>query len=178
MSTGTNEIATSDSAGKDVTTPKHHDTAMKFRDYMGQRAETEGAQVSYDIAARNVHNLMDVAGKADATEEDIWNADTMEMVSGQDLIDVEQKIVKYTVHPAGSEYDNPWGIYIVVTAYRLEDGEELTWNTGAIGIISKLRAFEARGMLPIDGVIRGIKASSGTVLKLAPVPKRAVQVKA
>jgi hypothetical protein len=171
MTSSTNDVANITDAGKGV--DKKKTTADNFRKYMGARAESEGANVAYEIAIGNVAAVMDAAETG--TEDDIWDADTMDMVSGQDLIDVELQINSFTVHKAGDEYENPWGIYIVVNSNRLSDGEEIIWNTGAINVIGKLRAFEAREMLPIQAVIKGIPASKGTVLKLARVPKRAVQ---
>ncbi len=142
----------------------------RFKDYMQQRAAIDGANLAYDVAAAQVDKILTADG-----EEAIWEADALDQVAGRDLIDVEQRIFYYTVHKSNrSDFETPWGVFVMVHAARLADGEEVIWNTGAPLIISKLRALEAGGFLPADAVIRGTPSSNGTVLKLRPVPKRAV----
>lgn len=145
----------------------------RFKKYMHNRAAIEGANMAYDVAANQIDKIMQAADSGDV--QAIWDADDMPILNGQDLQDVEQRITGFTVHESTNDaFENPWGIFIIVQAQKLSDGEEIVWNTGAALLISKLRAFEAVGAFPLDAVIKGTKAGKGTVLKLAPVPVRAV----
>lgn len=145
----------------------------RFIKYMQDRAETTGNQSDrgFDIAAGQMDKIL-----AAETIEDIWDADEGGMISGQDLVDVEQRVREFVVlRSEREEFDTGLGVYLVVSAVRLADGLAIVWNTGASGLIAKLRALEAKNALPVDCVIKGIQTNSGnTVLKLRPVPKRAV----
>jgi hypothetical protein len=161
---------------KDVATKDAGTVALRpyerFVQYMQERAEIQNNdERSFNVSAQ----LMDKILSAE-TMEDIWEADEGGMVAGRDLIDVEQVVRGYVVmKTTRDDFDNPLGVYVVVDAVRLEDGTEFVWNTGAAGIVAKLRAFEAMDGFPLECVIRGIRTSSGyDVLKLRPVPKRSV----
>ena len=141
-----------------------------FIEYMQRRAEIESANNSFDVAS----TMMDKIFTATSAEE-IWDADEGGLTSGQNIKDVEMRIESFKVLTSNRpDFDNGLGVYIIVDAVRLSDGEKIIFNTGAAGIIAKLRAFEAKGMLPLECVIRGTVAGNGEVLKLRPVPKRVI----
>jgi len=142
----------------------------KFLEYLGHRADVDGANNTFDVAA----GMMDKIFNA-STAEEIWDADEGGLLAGQNLKDVEQEIKGFKVLRSNrADFDNGMGVYIIVDATRLDTGEDIVWNTGAPGLIAKLRAFEAMNLLPIRGVIRGQLAGNGEVLKLRPIPSRAV----
>ena len=165
---GTSEVDTTVKTGtivKGGTSPTD-----RFKEYMQQRAELDGSTLAYDVAANQVDKIM----SAEGTE--IWDADNLDQIGGRDLVDIEMTIQSYTVHKSTrADIQTPWGVFIMVHATRLENGEELVFNTGAPLIMSKLRALEAAGMLPCDAVIKSFTAGNGDVLKLRPVPKRVVR---
>lgn len=109
------------------------------------------------------------------TETEIWDADEGGTVSGQDMVDIELEIQDFVVLKSGDEYDATLGVYVNITAIRLDTAETVIINTGADKIVTKLAVFKARGMLPIGGVIRGVKTANGTMLKLRPLPPRALR---
>jgi hypothetical protein len=172
MSTDNGTVQVITSAGKEAA---NRAAADGFKEYMIQRAELEGEGLAFEIASGQVAKILDAANSDN--ESDLWDADELDMLNGMDMTDVEQRVNSFTVHKATGEVENPWGVFIVVQATRLSDGADVTWNTGAISVVSKLRAFEARGMFPLPCVIRGTKSGKGTVLKLRPIPVRAVQAK-
>lgn len=168
--------STGDNAAVDTVTTGHivktgPTPTDRFKEYMQERAVIDGASLAYDVAANQVDKIMSAT-----TEAEIWDADNLDQIGGRDLVDVEQNIQYYTVHKtARADIDNPWGVFVMVHATRLDTGEDLVWNTGAPLVMSKLRALEAAGMLPADAVIKGFVAGQGTVLKLRPVPKRVIK---
>lgn len=145
---------------------KPHD---QFAEYLARRAENDGATRGYEVASNQMDKLLTAE-----TEQEIWDADEGGTVNGQDMIDVELNIRGFKVAVSSDEYEATLGVYILIDAVRLDNGEEVIVNTGAPLIITKLRMFEAREMLPVNGVIRGTKARNGTVLKLRPLSARAV----
>jgi hypothetical protein len=153
---------------KDGTTlaPKPHE---RFIGSLMARAEREGQTLGRDVSLSQIDKVLQAE-----TEEDVWNADEGGTVSGQDMIDVEMQILSITVAPSSDEYDATLGVFINIKAIRLDTGDEIVVNTGADKIITKLVKFESMGLLPIEGVIRGVKTRNGTMLTLRPLPKRAV----
>jgi hypothetical protein len=155
-------------AVKDGTTlaPKPH---QRFINSLMARAEREGETLGRDVSLSQIDRILSAE-----TEEDVWNADEGGTVSGQDMIDVEMRMVSFTVAPSSDEYDATLGVFINIKAIRLDTGEDIVVNTGADKIVTKLVKFETMGLLPIDGVIRGVKTRKGNMLMLRPLPKRAV----
>jgi hypothetical protein len=96
-------------------------------------------------------------------------------------VDVEQRVNSFSVHESGDAFNAPLNHYVIVQATRLSDGTPLVWNTGAPLVIGKLRWLEAAeklGSAEADCVVRGTDTPKGTVLKLKPIPARAVTVTA
>lgn len=170
-------MASKDENGKtaEVSAETQTGTAVKVRestrfvDYLDARAGLDGEGRAFEVASSQLDKILTAE-----TEEEAWDADEFESVAGRDLVDVEQRVLGFTVHKSSGELNAPLGVFIQVQSQRLSDGEEFTWNTGAPLIIGKLRWFEAAQKLPVECVIKGTDTAKGTVLKLKPVPKRAV----
>lgn len=160
--------AMSDIETRDNFTPtiKPHE---RFLASLKRRAEVEGARLGQDVSQSQMDKILTAE-----TEQEIWDADEGGTFSGQDMEDVELEIQSFTVAPSSEQYDASLGVYINIKATRLDTGEEVIINTGADKIITKLAVFEAKGMLPILAVIKGIPTPNGKMLKLRPVPRRAV----
>jgi hypothetical protein len=141
----------------------------RFIAYMQRRAESEGSQLGAEVSASQMDKILTAE-----TEEEIWDADEGGTFSGQDMIDIELMIQSFTVAPSSDEFEAALGVYANIKATRLDTGEEVIVNTGADKIITKLRMFEQKGLLPIGGVIKAVKTPKGSMLKLRPLPKRAV----
>lgn len=145
--------------------------AESFIQYLERRAVKDNENRSFDVAYQQVSNIL-VA----ETLEAMWDADERESVGGRDLVDVEQRIVSFTVHPSSEKYTTALGHYMQVSTVRLATGEEFTWDTSAPLLMGKLRWLEAHDELPCECVIKGTDAPGGTVLKLRPIPARAIKV--
>lgn len=146
---------------------------QRFIQSLQRQAEDNAATHGREVSVNQIDKILTAE-----TEEEIWNADEGGTLSGQDMIDVEMEIQDYVVLPSGDEYDATLDVYINITAVRLDTGEEVIVNTGADKIITKLAVFKARGMLPIGAVIKGVPTRKGTMLKLRPLPNRAVRATA
>jgi len=142
--------------------------------YLSRRAEADQGTRAYDVAAAQLEKIL-----AAETEDEFWDASDYTSLGGRDLEDVEQRILSFTVHVSDSdEFDAALGHFIMVNAQKIEDGEELIWNTQSPLIIGQLRWMEAKGLLPYDCVIKGTRARKGRVIKLRPLAKRPVQASA
>lgn len=163
--------------GQEVTTPAANGNGdgeivtvrpyEKLTAFLARRAEVDGEGRGFEIASKQIDKILTAE-----TDEEIWDADAAGTVNGQDMMDVEMQVrgVKYA--PSSDEYDAPLGVYAIIDAIRMDTGEEAVVSTGAPLVITKLRAFEARGKFPLGCVIKGTKAAKGTVLKLRPLPVR------
>lgn len=140
----------------------------KFTQSLQRRAEREGALLGAEVSESQRDKILTAQ-----TEAEIWDADEGGTFSGQDMIDVELEFQSIKIAPSSDEYDASLGVYANITAMRLDNGEIVIVNTGADKIITKLIMFESKGMLPVEGVIKGIKTPKGTMLKLRPLPRRA-----
>lgn len=121
------------------------------------------------------------------TPEEFWDADEKSVVNAQDMIGKEMLV--RTFHVRRGKADDPSkpmenvyrdssgvGLYLDVDCVLLENGEEIVFNTSAKFLVAKFIQAERLGMFPLECVIQGIDLGGGqTVLKLRPVPKRAVQ---
>jgi hypothetical protein len=139
--------------------------------YLQRRAEADEGSRAYDVAASQLEKIL-----AAEDENEFWEASDYTSLGGRDLEDVEQTINSFTVHVADNdEFDAALGHYVMVNASKIEDGEELIWNTQSPLIIGQLRWLEAKNLLPYPCVIKGTKARKGRVIKLRPLSKRPVQ---
>jgi hypothetical protein len=150
-------------AGKDVS------KVTTLVEYLSERAEAESSDRAYQVAASQLERIL----SAD-TEEEFWDATTYVSTGGRDLEDVEMSVKSFSVHKGTDQFNSPLGHFIMVQAARLDNGAEFVWNTGSPLIIGQLRWLEAKQKLPADLVIKGTPTANGTVLKLRPVPTRAV----
>jgi hypothetical protein len=160
------ETGMTDSTPGTIITVKPH---QRFVESLQRQAEANALVHGAEVSLSQVDRILTAE-----TKQDIWDADEGGTVSGQDMIDVELEIRDYTVLPSSDEYDTTLGVYVNIQAVRLDTGEEIIVNTGADKIITKLAAFKAKGFLPIGAVIRGVSTRGGTMLKLRPLPPRAV----
>lgn len=154
----------------EITTLKPHE---QFIAYLGRRADSEKVNRAHDVAASQIDRILQAE-----TEEEIWNADEGGVVSGQDMEDVELLIRGFGVAKSDDKFDTDLGHYVLIDAVRLDDGADVIVNTGSSLIITKLRMFEVRDLFPIEAVIKGQPTSNGgRLLRLRPVPKRAIVAK-
>jgi len=153
-------------ANGEVVPAKPHEKLMEF---LARRAEVDGVNRSFEVASMQVDKILSAT-----TDQEIWDADEKGTSNGQDMTDVELLVQEVKYAKTSEEYDADLGVYAIISAIRLDTGEEVVIATGAALVIAKLRAMEARGKFPLECVIRGTKAGNGTVLKLRPLAKRVV----
>lgn len=127
-------------------------------------------------------------GNSRAVSEDITTqilaAETMEEVTEiqsrgmpsakNDMQDIEMAIVDFEVHAGDPDFEeNSLGFYLVVDAYRLENGEPIRFTVGSGNIVASLWKARELGRLPYECVIYSKKARGPLFIK--PVAKRAVK---
>lgn len=123
-----------------------------------------------------------------STEEEMWDSDELDQTGGRDLADIEQSILEYSVkYSASGDSDiksafvdsRGRGMYLLIRSARLDNGEEFVWNTSAPLLVGKVLWLADHGKLPAQVVIRSTELGGGKkLLKLKPIPKRAVQSEA
>lgn len=151
---------------------------------MSLEAEIDQAETSeYGGTEATIDRIMS------ASEDEIWDAGDLANIGGRNLVDVEQTVYDFTVRwssgnttPDGEQIESKFrdgngrGMYLLVRSKRLDNGEEIVWNTSAPDIVPKLIRFRDLGNFPLSCVIRGTDLGGGrTYLRLKPVPKRVVQ---
>lgn len=168
------------------------DRMEQFHASMRQRAADEGnnaQEIREAISAHNADQIFSAAENPNATAEDILNAGASGAVQGRDAVGLEVRINGFRVDESTrQDLEGTNGYYVTCDSVvlggpeetlrklGLDVGDEFALQTGADGIIFKLRALEMRGMLPVDVLIWGITTQAGnTVLRLKPVPRRVAQ---
>lgn len=158
----------------------HSMFARLVRD-LSSRAEIDAAESRGDeVTITAVEKILSAAETGDETA--IWEAGEFLNIGGRDLVDIEMEIVSFTVK-FGNRDDidsvfvdaNDRKFFLLLTSVRLDNGEEIIWNTSAPDILAKVIAFERAGKLPLRCKITAIPLGGGkTFLRLKPVPKRVV----
>lgn len=158
--------------------------ADAFRAFMLQRAQESNARDrGREVMDAQLERIITAAeGPDDAA---LWDADMGGALQGRDIEGLWVRIHDLeSVLSTRDDLDNTNGWYVqmnvtciggpaeVLTRNGLAIGASFVLQTGAELIAGKVRAWEARGQLPVDGVILGATTSSGnTVLRLGRVPE-------
>ncbi|SRR6266496_559036 len=145
----------------------------KLADYLQTRAHSDSEEESVGSGMEGIAEKVLAA----TTLEELWDADEGGMPDGRDMADVEQRIIEFEVRTSNDPDKAKamlGGTFLVVRSAKLEDGEEVIWNTSAPLLVTKIIQAERLDKLPLDCVIRATDLGGGkAVLKLRPVPKRA-----
>lgn len=152
----------------------------RFSQYLLDRADREngdGADPA-DVTASLTERILSAQ-----TEDEIWDADEGATVRLDSFIgcELEFKPGWRPIRSKNEDFKSAFGAFIIGQAVIIassrndyKPGEQVTYNTGAAGVIAKLRAFEALELLPKKALVKGVETNSGnTVLKLARPARRA-----
>jgi hypothetical protein len=156
----------------------------KFHAYMLDRAKTtdnRGAEIMHDQAARIL---------SATTQDEIWDADTGGTVQCRDVPGLMVEITGFEpVVSNRTDIENSAGYYLsmhatvlggpdeILTRNGLQVGQEIALQTGAWLLMTKVRAMEAGGFLPMRTLLKDFPTQSGnTVLKFARMPRIAQTV--
>jgi hypothetical protein len=146
------------------------------------RMAVEATQEDPEFGSPTVTSMLKILDAS--TEEEMWEADELGQTGGRDLVDVEMEIRAYQVKwSERGDIDSPFRdresgrkMYLLIKSAKLENGDEIVWNTSAPLLVGKILWLADREMLPCQAVIRGTDLGAGqALLKLKPIPKRAVQ---
>jgi hypothetical protein len=111
----------------------------------------------------------------------MWDADEGGVPNGKDVAGIFQRINSYRVAESTREdiEKGILGVFVFIDATNLQNGQPMPWQTGATGIISKLRWLESKDLLgtpAADCYVKEVPTQGGnTLLKLRPMPKAALQ---
>jgi hypothetical protein len=172
------------------------DRMEDYRAYMLRRAQDDGNDskgLAQAISARNMTAIFYAE-----TEDAIWAAGTGGAVQGRDAVGLELEIHGFRPVVSTRVFDGEdevtrKGYYVscdavviggpadVLRKLDVNIGDEIAFQTGADDVEYRLRAFEVRGFLNpaenkfIKARVKGIETASGnTLLKLEPIPVRAM----
>jgi hypothetical protein len=151
----------------------------KFHAYMLDRARTADNR-SGEIMRDQTERILTAQ-----TEDEIWDADTGGTIQCRDVPGLMVEIRSYEpVISNRTDIENSSGYYLsmdatvlgalnddVLTRNGLHVGQDIALQTGAWLLMSKVRAMEAGGYLPMRTLIKDYTTQSGnTVLKFARMP--------
>ena len=151
----------------------------RFTAFLQREAETNKGQAGDELTANAVDAILTAE-----TEDDIWDADKMGLVALKDLVGAEIEIRDYKVLPSNNaEMRNKFGVFaildiVMLAEFRdlgLQPGDVVMANTGVETVIAKLQAFRAKEISPVRAIVQGIPASEGVMVRLRPIPRRAVK---
>jgi hypothetical protein len=161
--------------------------AERFQQYALARALDTSGNRGTEVMASQMDRILDAAERDNVTEKEIWDADAGGTVQARDVPGLEVEIHDLSfVASNRDDIENNKGYYasmsatvlggpeVTLTRAGLEIGVDIVLQTGADLIITKVRAFQAREMLPVKAVVTATRTSSGNdVLRIRPLPKRA-----
>lgn len=161
-----------------ITAPKAFD---KFKEALASEA-TLSASFSDEDKALITEQVVESMIKADSLEEAIQAQDAG-LISGQQLVDLEQEIQGFDV-VTSSKPDAPLGHYLRCSSIALMEfnaggvmltpGEEFQWAVGASNVVTLLMKARSLGRLPLEIVLKEKKTEGDkALLLLRLVPKRA-----
>jgi hypothetical protein len=154
-----------------IVAPNATQRMERFADFMKQRATVEDNASTPEDALEFTASVAEKILNAKTVEE-IWDADESVSVNGTDMIDVPQVITSIEVKQGqDATIANPLfgGTYLLVHCTRLSDNEEVTWNTSATGLVSKLVAFERKDAFPLRCMVKNVGTDAKQILKLRPL---------
>lgn len=169
---GSGEVETTGTAGQVA-------TQQAFRQLLQKMALTASMDREDGNSVSSQVNSVEAILNAE-TEEEMWEADERGPLGGRNLPDVEQEIFDFTVkYSRDAEMQTIFvtedgkRMYLMVSARRLDTGEEIVWNTSAPLIVAKIFWLDQRNKFPYPCVIRATDLGGGkAVLKLKPVVAR------
>jgi hypothetical protein len=142
------------------------------------------------LAAHNDEENKDsvTAGQVDkilAAEsiEDVWDADEGGLYALKDLVGMELEIRSAKDLPSKDETKrNLFGTWLLLECAVLTEnrklglliGDVIMVNTGVPQVIAKIKALQGKGVDPIQFLVQGIPSSSGEMVRLRPIPTRAI----
>lgn len=164
--------------------------AERLRQYVMARAAEGNPNRAAEVMDSQLDRILMATEDGDA--DAIWDADAGGTIQGRDIAGLEVRIYNLEfVRSTRADIVSKTGAYAsmdatvlggpreVLQRTGLSLGDDFVLQTGAELFWCKIRAFEARQMLPMDGVVVGIETAGGnTVIKFGRMPERTVPASA
>jgi hypothetical protein len=142
------------------------------------------------LAAQNDESNKDIvtSGQVDKiltaeTIEDVWDADEGGMYALKDLVGMELELLSAKDLPSKDETKrNLFGTWLLMECGVLTEnkklglpiGDVIMVNTGVPTVIAKIKALQGKGVNHIQFMVQGIPSGAGEMVRLRPIPNRAV----
>jgi hypothetical protein len=119
--------------------------------------------------------------------EDVWDADEGGLYALKDLVGMEFELRSAKTLPSKDPTKaNLFNVWLLLELTALSEnrklgipaGEVLMVNTGVPQVIAKIKALQGLGVQPIQFMVQGVPSSSGEMVRLRPIPSRAIQAEA
>lgn len=110
------------------------------------------------------------------TLEEALEAQDSGLPSSKTLVGKELSITDFVVCESGGQFDNGLGHYFLIEATLLETGEQILFSSGAPNIMTIVWKVRQANRFPYECKIEGSPTKNGELLRLKPLPKRAVRV--
>lgn len=116
--------------------------------------------------------------------EDVWDADEGGMYALKDLVGMELELRSAKDLPSKDETKrNLFGTWMLMECTALVEnrklgipaGDVLLINTGVPVVIAKIKALQGKGVDPIQFIVQGVPSTSGEMVRLRPIPSRALK---
>jgi hypothetical protein len=167
MSEG-NEVARTDETSGEVRIRPHE----RFATYLQERAQVEQEIVAKELTASQLDAIL----TATTPEELDAAMEVAELVSLKDLEDgTEIQINGFHVAPGNRpEFTNTLGVWAVIEAQMIENGQQVNLDTGVERVIGYLRMCEHLDRFPVKVRVVKTVTGKGEMITLLPLRKRAV----
>lgn len=96
--------------------------------------------------------------------------------SGKDMVGIEQTVTSFEVRESDPRFsEHSLGYYFAVEAFRVDNGEHISYGVGAPNVMTVLWVARLRDEFPFSCVIRSRDTANGALLTLYRIPARAVK---
>jgi hypothetical protein len=154
----------------------------KFTDHLQREAQANDKGNKDVVTTNQVDKVLSAE-----TIEDVWDADEGGMYALKDLVGMELSVISAKTLPSKDETKrNIFGVWLLMECSALTEnkrlgipiGEVIMINTGVPTVIAKIKALQGKGVDPIEFMVQGIPSGGGEMVRLRPIPRRAVQADA
>lgn len=151
----------------------------KFTDHLQRLAQHNDSENKDIVTTAQVDKILEAE-----SIEDVWDADEGGMYALKDLVGMELQLVSAKDLPSKDETKrNIFGTWLLMECAALTEnkklgipiGEVIMINTGVPTVIAKIKALQGKGVNPIEFMVQGIPSGAGEMVRLRPIPRRAVQ---
>jgi hypothetical protein len=150
----------------------------KFTDHLRKEAAFNDEGNKDIVTATQVDKILTAE-----SIEDVWDADEGGLYALKDLVGMEFELRSSKTLPSKDPTKaNLFQVWLLLELAALTEsrklgipiGDVIMVNTGVPQVIAKIKALQGLGVTPIQFMVQGVPSSSGEMVRLRPVPTRAI----